>query len=79
MVGSQVRTVGMGEIVGLDYGAILAVFGLYDIEGPEGIDLFEKIVVLSDLFLKDAREKASEKEAREKQRREAEQIPEKGR
>ena len=56
----------MGEVIGLDYSAVLAVFALYDIQGEVAIDLFERLVVIHELFLKDHRKKQAEREEQQK-------------
>ena len=66
LVGTQVRVAGMGEVIGLDHTAVLAVFALYDLKGEEAIDIFEKLIVLHGLFMQDQRKKSTERETHEK-------------
>ena len=57
LVNSQWIVAGMGEPLALNYATVLSVLGLYIDDKEDLIDVFEKIVYLSQLDLKAMREK----------------------
>jgi hypothetical protein len=57
MVNSQWIIAGMGEPLALNYSTVLSVLGLYIDDKEDLIEVFEKVVFLSQLDLKRMREK----------------------
>lgn len=53
LVCNQFIVAGMGEVIGIDYNAVLAVLRLYDNDIEDPKDVFEKIVFLSGLQMQD--------------------------
>lgn len=52
MASTQLRSAGMGGIVGLDYGALFGIFDLYGVPHWKRADLFEDIRVIERIALK---------------------------